>query len=598
MRREDVTGGPGGVEPSRRAKPCRAWAGRYAPPMLASPAGSKSLVTLLGLALLALGGCGRKSETPSASLPAAVIKNGEPASAPVKSAELNSFDEVAAKLDHGGSLYFYLSTEQWLAGLSENIASLSTLAMPAATAGQSAEEREKMQRALRMVTDLVKRSGLEAVSGIGASSLAVEPGVYRNTLFVHHKKGDGGFLWTLLGGGAHRLTALDLLPRDTALASFTDLDVAQFLRVAREEIERAGIPEAKQGLDQALAQLSQMAGMPVDDVLQSLGGAAGLVLTLDAAKPLKVPIAGREESLPTPRLAVLLQVKDDRIFQQLDKALAANKEVVRVDEGDLRMRTLVIPALPQMEVRATVAQWGGWLALASDDRLIRDMIAAQKGGGLKATPEFAKLAAGLPEEGNAFQLATQGFAETWNRIQAEMMKNQPGLPPEQTALMEKLLSFQKAGATYSVGAQLENGWLTVGKGTKGAGQVMAPLLIVPVAIAAGVALPAFSKVQESAKATNSRSNAKQIAVACKLYALDNGGKFPPTLQALLPDYLPDAKIFVSPFAPEVPVGYTYTAGLTEKSPAATVLLEDKFAAREHLRVIVHVDCSGEIQPAP
>ena len=566
--------------------------------MLASPAGSKSLVTLLGLALLTLGGCEKKSVPTSAGSPAAVVKSAGPASDATKSAEPNSFDEVAAKLDRGGSLYFYLNTEQWLAGLSENIASLSALAMPAATAGQTAEEREKMQRALRMVTDLVKRSGLEAVTGLGASSLAIEPGVYRNTLFVHHKKGEGGFLWTLLGGSAHRLTALDLLPRDTALASFTDLDVAQLIRIARQEIEHAGIPEAKQGFDQAMAQLSQMTGMPVEDVLQSLGGAAGLVLTLDATKPLKVPIAGREESLPTPRLAVLLQVEDDRIFQQIDKALAANKEVVRVDESDLHMRTLGIPALPQMEVRATVAQWGGWLALASDDRLIRDMIAAQKSGGLKATPEFAQLAAGLPEQGNSFQLATQGFAETWNRIQAEMMKNQPGLPPEQTALMEKLLSFQKAGATYAVGAQLENGWLTVGKGSKGAGQVLAPLLIVPVAIAAGFALPVFSKVQERSKATKSLSNAKQIVTACKIYAADYRGKFPPTLQALVPDYLPDAKIFISPFAPEVPMGFTYTAGLTDTSRAEAILVEDKFASREHHRVVAHVDGSAETKPAP
>ena len=552
--------------------------------MVASPAGSKSLVTFLGLALLALSGCQKKSATPSA--------------APVKSAEPTSFAEVTAKLDRGGSLYFYLSTEQWLTGLSENIASLTALGLPAATAGQSAEEREKVARALALVTDLVKKSGLEAVTGVGASSLAIQPGVFRNTLFVHHKKEEGGFLWTVFGGRAHRLTALDLLPRETALASFTDLDVAQLLRIVRQAVGRAGLPEVQAGFEQALAQLSQTAGVPIDDALQSLGGAAGLVVTLDAAKPIKVPIAGREESLPTPRLALLFQVKDERIFQQIDKALAANKEVVRVDEAGLRMRTLVIPALPQMAVRATVAQWGGWLALASDDRLIRDMIAAQKGGGLKTTPEFAQLAAGLPEEGNSFQLATQGFAEAWNRLQTGMMKNQPGLPPEQLALMEKLLTFQKAGATYSVGAQLGDGWLTVGKGTTGAGQVMAPLLIVPVAIAAGIALPVFSKVQERSKATKSLSNAQQIAVACKIYATDYHGQFPPTMQALVPDYLLDAKGFISPFAPEVPMGFTYTAGLTETSPAKTVLLEDKFAARQHLRIVVHVDGSGETQPAP
>ena len=52
------------------------------------------------------------------------------------------------------------------------------------------------------------------------------------------------------------------------------------------------------------------------------------------------------------------------------------------------------------------------------------------------------------------------------------------------------------------------------------------------------------------------------------------------------------------FAPEVPIGYDYTTGLTEESPPDKVLIEDKFASREHQRVIVHVDMSGEVTPEP
>jgi len=89
-----------------------------------------------------------------------------------------------------------------------------------------------------------------------------------------------------------------------------------------------------------------------------------------------------------------------------------------------------------------------------------------------------------------------------------------------------------------------------------------------------------------------------IAVSCKLYAADNDGKFPPTLDALVPQYVVDSKTLVSPFAPEVPIGYDYTAGLTEESPPDKVLIEDKFASREHQRVVVHVDMSGEVTHEP
>ena len=37
------------------------------------------------------------------------------------SATKNSFQEVTSKLDAGGNMYFYLSTEGWLTGLSQKV---------------------------------------------------------------------------------------------------------------------------------------------------------------------------------------------------------------------------------------------------------------------------------------------------------------------------------------------------------------------------------------------------------------------------------------------------------------------------------------------
>src|SRR5690242_21188337 len=51
------------------------------------------------------------------------------------------------------------------------------------------------------------------------------------------------------------------------------------------------------------------------------------------------PIGEKTQSLPAPRVALLFQVKNDRIFQQVDKVLAGNPQLIRVDEPALRMRT-------------------------------------------------------------------------------------------------------------------------------------------------------------------------------------------------------------------------------------------------------------------
>src|SRR2546428_547110 len=66
------------------------------------------------LLLVAANGCGKKEATSATPLqptqPAAVV-----------SAEKTSFAEVTAQLDPGGGLYAYLSTSQWLKGLSGRI---------------------------------------------------------------------------------------------------------------------------------------------------------------------------------------------------------------------------------------------------------------------------------------------------------------------------------------------------------------------------------------------------------------------------------------------------------------------------------------------
>jgi prepilin-type N-terminal cleavage/methylation domain-containing protein len=85
-----------------------------------------------------------------------------------------------------------------------------------------------------------------------------------------------------------------------------------------------------------------------------------------------------------------------------------------------------------------------------------------------------------------------------------------------------------------------------------------------IAVLAGIALPVYSTVQERGAQTKDLSNAKQIALACKLYAADNDGKFPdkdgqaadPPVTALtatstsneafaclVPNYLPSEKLF-------------------------------------------------------
>lgn len=88
------------------------------------------------------------------------------------------------------------------------------------------------------------------------------------------------------------------------------------------------------------------------------------------------------------------------------------------------------------------------------------------------------------------------------------------------------------------------------------------VVIAIIAVLASIALPVFSSVQERGAQTKDLSNAKQIALACKLYAADNDGKYPDkdgtvdpavplstgstsnqAFALLIPNYLPTEKLF-------------------------------------------------------
>src|ERR1700746_263440 len=85
-------------------------------------------------------------------------------SAKIKSAEQTSFKEVTSKLDPGGNLYLYLSTEQWLKNLSDGV---EKVRQATESLQNPQEKQEQINNAFNVVTRLLKDSGLEDVSGVG-----------------------------------------------------------------------------------------------------------------------------------------------------------------------------------------------------------------------------------------------------------------------------------------------------------------------------------------------------------------------------------------------------------------------------------------------
>jgi len=345
-------------------------------------------------ALVIFTGCQKKEES-APSAPTSVT-----AAPALVSAEKNSFNEVTAKLDKGGNFYLYLSTEQTLSNLSSYLAAGSNLvsAMP----NIPSEGRQMVDKVFRVLGVVIQESGISQISGLGMSSIAREPGLYYNKMVVHHYAGQGeGLAWSLLGKSAHPLKVLDLLPESTVLASSSDLDLPLLWTSIQHAVQSADVPDATSALEEAPAKFKAVTGLDLDATLHSLAGEYAVILTLDQHKTVTLPLGVTTVEIPSPGLCLVFKVNSDLIFDRVDQLLTGNPLLSKVDEPNLKMRTVSIPIPIPVDVRPSLARVGDYLLLASSDNMVREIVAVKSGQkkGFKSSDEFKKLSQGVSQRG-------------------------------------------------------------------------------------------------------------------------------------------------------------------------------------------------------
>ena len=498
--------------------------------------------------------CSKKS-APSAGL-------GSNGSA-VVSVEKNSFSEVTSQLDPGGNFYLYLGTAQWLDNLSVKLGAWRQAinAIP----GLQPEDSARANKIFDIVVHVIKDSGVEDVTGVGMSSVEIEKGMYRDKMLLHHYPGKGdGFLWKLAGGEPHPLTGLDFLPADTAMAFFSDADLPLLWNVTKKEVAKADLPQAQQWLNNLPVQFQRQTQIKWNDFLDSLGGEFGLVITLDPDNNLTIPLPGGATQIPQPGLLLAIKVNDDTIFNRIDAALKSNPQVSRANHPELKMRTLRVPVPLIGELHPSAASSVGYLFIASDDLLIRDVLAVKSGkkSGLKSTDEFKHLAQGLPDRGNQFVFVSQRFAETMMQVQQQVISANAKTQPAMAQWIQSLYRSRPAFA-YSVGVNTPEGCLTVGNSSQ---SYASSALLAPVAVVgmlSAIAIPNFVKARATSQQNACINNLRQIDGAKNEWALEKGKKAGdvPTKEDLLP-YLRSW--------PVCPQGGTYTIGAVNEKPTCSI----------------------------
>ena len=138
-------------------------------------------------------------------------------------------------------------------------------------------------------------------------------------------------------------------------------------------------------------------------------------------------------------------------------------------------------------------------------------------------------------------------------------------PPGANQFFQSLLNPTNTAHTFSVGANTDEGWLTVANSTEHPvkGLLLAGV-VAPVGVGAAMLLPALSKAKAKAQKINCVSNLRMIDLAKQMWAQDNKKEASaiPTRDELLP--------FLNHKLPVCPAGGEYTINQVDQHPECSV----------------------------
>lgn len=472
------------------------------------------------------------------------------AAQPLASAEPTAFHQVTAKLDAGGSLYAYLSTDRWLGTLSGKIAELRAfvLSLP----DIESEDRRNLERVFALFENLARHSGLESVTGAGVSGIAVEKGLYRTRVVLQREPGTpaNGYLWRWFGQEPHPLSWLDSLPPDTVYGLALDLDLEAIWTAVGDEARRAGFDPVTEAMTELSANIQLATGSTLEQHLASYGRELGTALILHPTRTFSIPLPNGETlDLPEPALVIALKVKDDRLFDFLDQLLAHHDGSSSGTTGTARWRTVPVPPMAPFPVEPIVARAGDTFWITSTRSLFDQLLAIQadKAPGLRTTSEFRRLGHGMPDRGNSWAFVSERFSTTLAHVQSAFMRQAAGntaFAPFEA--LENFMGLAAAQSSFGVGWQDPDGAQSVTQGTQEpASTLIAAAAVAPAAIMAGTLLPALGKAKARAQEIACMNNLKQIGLGLHIYAVDHDDAFPPDFASLEAE-LVHSSVFICP----------------------------------------------------
>ena len=449
----------------------------------------------------------------------------------IKPVEKTSFNEVTSKLDSQGNMLLYLSANGFMEFVDDAIKQIKEGIK--LSQNNNLESKEQIVKIFDMVTRILHNSGIGEVSGVGVSSIAIDKGFYRNRIILHHYKNQGkGEIWNLLGAESHNLDVVNLLPKNTALTSFSDFDFANLFEWISKEIKNSGDEKLIDNFDKFQLELKSTQNIDLKNILATINNRIGFIITLDPTKKVSIPVQQQMIQIPEPALAIVIAVKDDTLFNLIDSKCPPNMK--RINDGN--SKKILMQSIPIFPVpfSPSIVQQDGLLILASTSELIYDILDAKTNKtGFVKSELFNKMSKSIDLNGNAIEILTPNFSKTLADCQKQIIAKK--LPNEASQLLEKYFAQTNEMSWFSVCKKTEEGFeTTINSNIKAGPVLLAATTIAPLSIMAAMVLPSLGNVKDKANQAACLANLNALGKGTLLSADDRrDGSFPKSLEQLI-----------------------------------------------------------------
>ncbi|MCX7047516.1 MAG: DUF3352 domain-containing protein [Candidatus Sumerlaeota bacterium] len=477
---------------------------------------SKWLLALLPLFGLVWLGCGKEEGTvaPKGEKSGMAAAGGATATAPRGPNE--RFYTVEKELDSGGSFYAYLDIKD---ALRNTVAQFQ----PLASDPQAPPEAAKIYT---MANQVIDRLGIYGIQDIGMS-VAPDGDLNRLKAYISIPERKQKGMMALLGGDPHSFPLLDRMPDDTLIFMCADFDAAAAWNLARQIAQDIGGLEATSQLDQGVNEMKQSTGIDLPSLIPSLTGEFAFAASLDSSSKLKLPDMNPPVLIDSPRLALMIRVKNDSLYQALKQAITKSKPVSEAMESKLRMIAIPTPPIPDWPITPALGYDGDYVYLSTHQDYLK-RIAVGAGASLRSSEEFKHLSAGLPAEGNSILYISPRLGKAVAEIGQAVIKSLPQNSPEDRWAQQIIADALKEppSGSLSVRVNKSDGIQFVSRSKSGAGGIVLAAMGAPVAVMAAIAVPNFLEAQLRAKVSRSQADMRSLATALEAYFIDNGAYCP------------------------------------------------------------------------